>query len=122
MEDLAPQPAADPEIPNKLYFRIGDVAKLAGIKPYVLRFWESEFPGLGPKNRAPGTAFTAAKTWRWCSKSSGFYMRSDTRLKAARKALLDSKPKRSASGKAELPAARGQGEYSPGQVVLFIRS
>ncbi|MBE0658871.1 MAG: MerR family transcriptional regulator [Bryobacteraceae bacterium] len=37
------------EIPNKLYFRIGDVSKLAGVEPYVLRFWESEFPMLNPK-------------------------------------------------------------------------
>ena len=37
------------DIPNKLYFRIGDVSKLAGIKAYVLRFWESEFPMLNPK-------------------------------------------------------------------------
>ena len=42
------------EIPDKLYFRIGDVAKLAGIKPYVLRFWETEFPGLGPKKSGTG--------------------------------------------------------------------
>src|SRR5438309_4975848 len=41
------------EIPDKLYFRIGDVARLVGIKPYVLRFWETEFPMLGPKK--PGT-------------------------------------------------------------------
>lgn len=38
-----------PEIPNKLYFRIGDVSKLAGVKPYVLRYWESEFAQLRPK-------------------------------------------------------------------------
>ena len=42
------------EIPDKLYFRIGEVAKLAGIKPYVLRFWESEFPSLGPKKSGTG--------------------------------------------------------------------
>src|SRR5450631_3186218 len=42
------------EIPDKLYFRIGDVARLAGIKPYVLRFWETEFPGLGPKKSGTG--------------------------------------------------------------------
>jgi DNA-binding transcriptional MerR regulator len=41
-----PQPI---EIPNKLYFRIGDVSKLTNIKQYVLRFWESEFPMLNPK-------------------------------------------------------------------------
>src|SRR5882724_12880223 len=46
--------AMTPEIPDKLYFRIGDVSRLAGIKPYVLRFWESEFPGLGPKKSGTG--------------------------------------------------------------------
>ena len=39
-ENLPVPPAL--EIPDKLYFRIGDVARLAGIKPYVLRFWETE--------------------------------------------------------------------------------
>jgi DNA-binding transcriptional MerR regulator len=33
-------------IPDKLYFRIGEVARLCGIEAYVLRFWESEFPQL----------------------------------------------------------------------------
>lgn len=42
------------EIPDKLYFRIGEVARLTGIKPYVLRFWENEFPGLGPKKSGTG--------------------------------------------------------------------
>jgi DNA-binding transcriptional MerR regulator len=41
-----PQPV---EIPNKLYFRIGDVSRLTGIKAYVLRYWETEFGGLSPK-------------------------------------------------------------------------
>lgn len=41
-----PQPV---EIPNKLYFRIGDVTRLTGIKAYVLRYWETEFPMLSPK-------------------------------------------------------------------------
>jgi DNA-binding transcriptional MerR regulator len=50
--DMAAGPAQ--EIPDKLYFRIGDVARLAGIKPYVLRFWETEFPSLGPKKSGTG--------------------------------------------------------------------
>lgn len=43
-----------PEIPDKLYFRIGEVSRLAGIKPYVLRFWETEFSTLGPKKSGKG--------------------------------------------------------------------
>ena len=38
-----------PQIPNKLYFRIGEVSRLAGVKPYVLRYWETEFAILEPK-------------------------------------------------------------------------
>jgi len=37
-----------PEIPNKLYFSIGETAKLCAIKPYVIRFWEQVFPMLIP--------------------------------------------------------------------------
>jgi DNA-binding transcriptional MerR regulator len=43
-----------PEIPNRLYFRIGDVSRLAGVKPHVLRFWESEFPAIAPKKSGTG--------------------------------------------------------------------
>ena len=42
------------EIPDKLYFRIGEVARLAAIKPYVLRFWETEFHVLDPKKSGTG--------------------------------------------------------------------
>jgi DNA-binding transcriptional MerR regulator len=43
-----------PSIPDKLYFRIGDVAKLCGVEAYVLRFWESEFPQLRPNKSGTG--------------------------------------------------------------------
>jgi DNA-binding transcriptional MerR regulator len=43
-----------PEIPDKLYFRIGDVSKLCGVEPYVLRFWESEFSQLRPNKSGTG--------------------------------------------------------------------
>jgi DNA-binding transcriptional MerR regulator len=37
------------EIPDKLYFKIGEVSKLAGVAPHVLRYWESEFKEIQPK-------------------------------------------------------------------------
>jgi DNA-binding transcriptional MerR regulator len=42
------------EIPNKLYFRIGDVSTITGVKPHVLRYWESEFPFINPKKTSSG--------------------------------------------------------------------
>jgi len=46
--------AAAAAIPDKLYFKIGEVARLAGVEPYVLRFWESEFPALKPGKSSTG--------------------------------------------------------------------
>ncbi len=43
-----------PEIPDKLYFRIGEVSGLLGVEPYVLRYWETEFPSLAPKKSGTG--------------------------------------------------------------------
>ena len=42
------------EIPDKLYFRIGEVSELVGVEPYVLRYWETEFPAVGPKKSDTG--------------------------------------------------------------------
>ena len=42
----------DPQIPDKLYFKIGEVAELTGVKPHVLRYWEAEIGAIRPtKNR-----------------------------------------------------------------------
>jgi len=51
-----PSDAPLPEvlIPDKLYFRIGEVGKLTRTKPYVLRFWETEFPTLKPTKSKSG--------------------------------------------------------------------
>jgi len=45
---------ANAEIPDKLYFRIGEVSDLVGVEPYVLRYWETEFPSVGPKKSGTG--------------------------------------------------------------------
>ena len=42
----------DPQIPDKLYFKIGEVSELTGVKPHVLRYWEAEIGAIRPtKNR-----------------------------------------------------------------------
>ena len=45
------KPAAEKKkyrIPDKLYFKIGEVSEITGVKPYVLRYWESEFKMVNP--------------------------------------------------------------------------
>src|SRR5437870_13655445 len=46
--------AGEIEIPEKLYFRIGEVARLCRLPAYVLRFWETEFPQLKPVKSSTG--------------------------------------------------------------------
>ena len=46
--------AGPSDIPDKLYFRIGEVAALCEVPAYVLRFWESEFPQLKPNKGGTG--------------------------------------------------------------------
>ena len=52
MTDVALQPT--PDIPDKLYFKIGEVSELLGVEAYVLRYWETEFPVLSPKKSGTG--------------------------------------------------------------------
>jgi len=43
-----------PAIPDKLYFKIGEVSRITGLPAYVLRFWETEFKGIHPKRTSTG--------------------------------------------------------------------
>ncbi len=42
------------KIPDKLYFKIGEVSKISGLPSHVLRFWESEFNKIKPRRTASG--------------------------------------------------------------------
>ncbi len=50
----SPPVGAATDIPDKLYFRIGDVAKLCDVPAYVLRFWQTQFPQLRPNKSGTG--------------------------------------------------------------------
>lgn len=54
-------PSAPTTIPDKLYYKIGEVSRIAGVPTHVLRFWESEFPKIAPKRTASGQRLYARK-------------------------------------------------------------
>jgi DNA-binding transcriptional MerR regulator len=122
MEDLASKPLIDPEIPNKLYFRIGEVAKLAGIKPYVLRFWESEFNGLGPKKSGTGHRLYRRKDVELVLEIKRLLYEKRFTIEGARK-ILESKPKRSSESSTKPGASAGtrrqQGELFAGTSTFY---
>jgi DNA-binding transcriptional MerR regulator len=45
---------SDRQIPDKLYYKIGEVSSIAGLPPHVLRFWETEFGRINPKRSPSG--------------------------------------------------------------------
>ena len=49
-----PQISARPKIPDKLYFKIGEVSAITGLPTYVLRFWETQFTKISPKRTSSG--------------------------------------------------------------------
>jgi DNA-binding transcriptional MerR regulator len=103
-----------PEIPDKLYFRIGDVARLANIKPYVLRFWETEFPGLGPKKSGTGHRLYRRKDVEMVLEIKRLLYQERFTIEGARK-FLDSR------AKPELvPAATTRGKRKKVQGDLFV--
>jgi DNA-binding transcriptional MerR regulator len=115
MKDLAAKRSSNPEIPNKLYFRIGEVAKLAGIKPYVLRFWESEFGSLGPKKSGTGHRLYRRKDVELVLEIKRLLYEKRFTIEGARK-ILETKPKRES---AKAASARGQAELFSGTSALY---
>ncbi len=112
------------EIPDKLYFRIGEVARLAGIKPYVLRFWETEFSGLGPKKSGTGHRLYRRKDVELVLEIKRLLYEQRFTIEGARK-LLESKPKLEAvrtslrpqkvkPAKAAAAAASSAPDFQPG--------
>ena len=105
------------EIPDKLYFRIGEVSKLAGIKPYVLRFWETEFPGLGPKKSGTGHRLYRRKDVELVLEIKRLLYEKRYTIEGARKALdgrgKAESPKMAADGAAK-KVKRAQADLFPG--------
>lgn len=103
------------EIPDKLYFRIGEVSKLTGIKPYVLRFWENEFPGLGPKKSGTGHRLFRRKDVELVLEIKHLLYEKRFTIEGARK-WLETRGKPAAAAKAKTKAPRTQGELFPSAV------
>jgi DNA-binding transcriptional MerR regulator len=106
---IAPITIDPEEIPDKLYFRIGEVARLAGIKPYVLRFWETEFPALGPKKSGTGHRLYRRKEVQLVLEIKRLLYEKRFTIEGARK-FLDSRPK---NGEAAAPASAGASKRAP---------
>ena len=108
---IAPITITPEEIPDKLYFRIGEVARLAGIKPYVLRFWETEFPALDPKKSGTGHRLYRRKNVQMVLEIKRLLYEKRYTIEGARK-FLEARPKEGAPAAAAASASAGGAKRS----------
>jgi DNA-binding transcriptional MerR regulator len=53
-KSISQLPKSESPIPDKLFYKIGEVSRIVGVEPYVLRYWETEFPFLKPRKAKSG--------------------------------------------------------------------
>ena len=92
------------ELPAKLYFRIGEVSKLTGLKQHVLRYWESEFQAVAPKKMGSNHRMYRRKDVEYLLEIKHLLYEKRFTIEGARK-HLEAKPK--AGAKAAKRSAGG---------------
>ena len=102
---------SQPEIPNRLFFRIGEVTKIAGVEAHVLRFWESEFPMLAPRKTPKGQRQYRRKDLETILAIKQLLYRDKYTIAGARRALRTNSA--AAQGHSPEPAATAPSEAGP---------
>lgn len=98
---------------DKLYFKIGEVAEIVGVEPYVLRYWESEFPVLRPqKSRTKQRVYRRKDVETVLKIKHLLYERKFT-IAGARQEL--------GRGRSEVSAAAPHGGYRARQSLVAVR-
>ena len=104
--------AGDPPIPDKLFFKIGEVAELTGTKPHVLRYWESEFKMLRPAKGESGQRVYRRKDVELVFAIKNLLYEENFTIAGAKKQLSRQRaPRAAAAGTA--PAGAAQPDENP---------
>src|SRR4051794_27405163 len=104
-------------IPDKLFFKIGEVSQLVGVEAYVLRYWESEFRGLSPKKSSSGQRMFRRKDVELLLQIKHLLYDRKFTIEGARKALADKSAQpagKSAGRKVKQEALFGGNDPLPG--------
>ncbi|MDO8722304.1 MAG: MerR family transcriptional regulator [Syntrophales bacterium] len=86
----------DIAIPDKAYFRIGEVSKILGVKPYVVRYWESEFKTLRPVRTNSGQRLYRRNDLQELMVIKNLLYTDRFTISGAKKALLKKRPEETA--------------------------
>src|ERR1700749_4234849 len=108
-------------IPDKLFCRIGEVSQLVGVEPYVLRYWESEFPALSPKKSSTGQRMFRRKDVELLLNIKHLLYHEKFTIEGARKALKANKMNDVPAEKQQAAAATQEVLFPPPDPLPEIR-
>ena len=109
------------QIPNKLYFRIGEVSEITGVQPYTLRHWEMEFPTLSPKKNDAGQRLYRKEDIEMVHTIQRL-LHSEGYTTAGARRLLSKKPGSRPPGPAVCPAASPSAPETRPAAALAVRA
>lgn len=101
------------KIPDQMAFKIGDVADLIGVKPYVLRYWEQEFKTLNPKKAVNNQRIYSRRDVETVILIKKFLYLDQFSIPGARKALKEFREKQSALQNPTTPDASAETTNAP---------
>lgn len=108
------------QLPAKLYFRIGEVSQLTGLKAHVLRYWETEFPAIAPKKMGSNHRMYRRKDVELILEIKHLLYEKRYTIEGARK-HLETRPKPMAV-KGKTPSAKAATPMPKVQAGLFVVS
>lgn len=91
------------DIPDKLYFKIGEVCKITGVEPYILRYWESEFKLIKPYRTKSNQRLYRKKDVEAVLKIRSMLYEQKFTIAGAKKKLRESGPQHEAKPRMQLP-------------------
>lgn len=109
-------------IPDKLYFRIGDVAKLCGVEAYVLRFWETEFSQLRPNKSGTGQRLYRRRDVELALRIKQLLYVDGYTIAGARQVFTAESREAKKAPEAEMAPKRAEGAASADKQLLKLRS
>ena len=102
-----------PDIPEKLYYSISEVSEITGLEPYVLRFWEAEFPVLKPRKNKKGHRTYRKKDIEQIFEIKELLYEHKYTIPGAREVLAGRKPSPAGKAESRVPATSSARNPAP---------
>ncbi len=106
-------------VPDKLFYKIGEVSRIVGIEPYVLRYWETEFPFLKPRKNKSGQRVYIKKDLEMIAQIKKMLYQERYTIEGVRKRFEEGMLK-TRDSKA-LSENKARNPQSPAEVIQFIK-